>query len=61
MLNILQKNQSQSNDEILQNIKTEIELKEINFPDIFIKIMNLLRNLIHDLEILQNSFKSLKI
>lgn len=55
MLDFLEKNQSQANDEELNSVRAELKLKEIQFPVIFIRIMNLLRNLIHDFEMMQNA------
>lgn len=55
MLDFLEKNQSQANDEELNSVRAELKLKEIQFPVIFIRIMNLLRNLIHDFEMIQNA------
>ena len=55
MLDFLEKNQSQANDEELNSVRAELQLKEIQFPVIFIRIMNLLRNLIHDFEMIQDA------
>ena len=47
-------------DELLENIRIEVNTKndkELCFPTIFIKIMNLLRNLIHDFEMIQQTLK----
>ena len=57
MLDFMEKNQSAANDEKLKEIRAELNVKEICFPDIFIKIMNLLKNLIHDFEIIQDGLK----
>jgi hypothetical protein len=60
MLDFLEKNQSQANDEELNSVRAELKLKEIQFPVIFIRIMNLLRNLIHDFEMMQNALNKKK-
>ena len=57
ILDFLEKNQSEANDEELNSIRTELKLKEIQFPVIFIRIMNLLRNLIHDFEMIQQGLQ----
>ena len=60
ILNFIKSIQSQNNDELLENIRTEVNTKndkELCFPTIFIKIMNLLRNLIHDFEMIQQTLK----
>ena len=57
MLDFIEKNQSEANDELLKSVRHELENKEIFFPDLFLKIMNLLRNLIHDFEMIQNALK----
>lgn len=61
ILNFIKTIQSQENDEILENIRKEFQNNdEICVPSIFIKIMNLIRNLIHDFEIMQKSLKNKK-
>ena len=57
MLDFIQRNQSEAQDEKLNNIRLELKVKEICLPDILIKIMNLLRDLIHDFEMIQNALK----
>ena len=57
MLDFIKKNQSEANDELLKSVRSELENKEIFFPDLFLKVMNLLRNLIHDFEMIQNALK----
>lgn len=57
MLDFIEKNQSEANDELLKSVRSELENKEIFFPDLFLKVMNLLRNLIHDFEMIQNALK----
>ena len=57
MLDFMERNQSSSNDDQLKKIRDLLKEKEINFPDIVVKIMDLVRNLIHDLEMLQQTFK----
>lgn len=57
ILDFIEKNQSEANDELLKSVRSELENKEIFFPDLFLKVMNLLRNLIHDFEMIQNALK----
>lgn len=57
MLDFIERNQSEAQDEKLNNIRAELKVKEICLPDILIKIMNLLRDLIHDFEMIQNALK----
>ena len=57
MLNFMEKHQSAANDEQLNSIRKELEVKEICFPVIFMKIMDLLKNLIHDFEMIQQGLQ----
>lgn len=57
MLDFMEKVQSESNDEELNKIRNELKVKEICFPVIFMKIMDLLKNLIHDFEMLQQQLQ----
>lgn len=57
ILDFMEKVQSKANDDELNSIRNELKVKEICFPKIFIKIMDLLKKLIHDFEIIQQGLK----
>ena len=53
LLDIIKKLQSPSHDEDLEKIRASLKIKEIYFPDILLKCMDLIKNIIHDLENIQ--------
>ena len=57
ILDFMEKVQSKANDDELNSIRNELKVKEICFPKIFIKIMDLLKKLIYDFEIIQQGLK----
>jgi hypothetical protein len=57
ILDVIKMVQSSANDKQLEKIKVELKIKEIFIPDILIKIMGLITNIIHDLENIQSSMK----
>lgn len=57
MLDFMQKNQAEAQDEKLNIIRAELNVKEICFPVIFIKVMDLIKDLINDFEMIQQSLQ----
>lgn len=57
MLDFIEKNQSEAQDEKLKEIRKELKVKKYCFPSIFLKIMNLIKDLIHDFEMIQQALQ----
>ena len=57
MLDFIEKNQSEAQDEKLKEIRKELKVKKYCFASIFLKIMNLIKDLIHDFEMIQNALQ----
>ena len=60
LLDVIKKVQSPAHDERLEKIRTNLKIKEIYFPDILLKCMDLIKNIIHDLENIQNKMNKKK-
>ena len=60
ILDVIKTVQSPSNDEELEKIRVELKIKELFVPDILMKTMGLVKNIINDLENLQSSMNKKK-
>ena len=60
ILDVIKTVQSPSNDKELEKIRVELKIKELFLPDILMKTMGLVKNIINDLENLQSSMNKKK-
>lgn len=57
MLDFIEKNQSEAQDDKLKEIRKELKVKNYCFPSIFLRVMNLIKDLIHDFEMIQQALQ----
>ena len=57
ILDLIKTLQAPAHDEELDNVKVELNIKEIYIPNILMKTMRLINNIIHDLENIKSSMK----